>query len=276
MTLAAAEAARPPRTARSGAWVAARLRWVLPPVAGLAGLLVLWWFGGLVIASNPRLVAFTGFAPAPALAAFVDLIISGDAWKAAAPSLSRVLQGLLAAAVIGIPVGIATGLLPLLERATQLPFQILRMVSPLSWMPVAVLAFPTWNGAIVFLIAAAAVWPIVFATAAGVKRIDPAWLAVGRTLGGNGFALVRVIVVRAVAPDILTGFRLALGVAWIVLVPAEFLGVTSGLGYAINDARDTLEYDRLAALVLLIGLIGFLLDGLAAALLDRARWTPTA
>lgn len=255
-----------------GGW----MRWVAPPLTGLLGLFALWWLGGAIIASTPRLTAFVGFAPAPALAAFVELIGSGDAWRAAAPSLSRVLQGLAVAALAGIPVGIAVGLLPLLERAVQLPFQILRMVSPLSWMPVAVLAFPTWNGAIVFLIAAAAVWPIVFATAAGVKRIDPAWLAVGRTLGGHGLALVRVIVVRAVAPDILTGFRLALGVAWIVLVPAEFLGVTSGLGYAINDARDTLEYDRLAALVLLIGLIGFALDALAAALLDRARWTPTA
>ncbi|MFL9828089.1 ABC transporter permease [Rhodoplanes sp. SY1] len=264
------------RAGLSGGQLAGYLRWAAPPAAGLVGLFALWWIGGLVIASSPRLVAFTGFAPAPALAAFGDLITSGDAWKAAAPSLSRVLQGLVVAALIGIPVGIAIGLLPLVERAVQLPFQILRMVSPLAWMPVAVLAFPTWNGAIVFLIAAAAIWPIVFATAAGVKRIDPAWIAVGRTLGGRGFALVRVVVVRAVAPDILTGFRLALGVAWIVLVPAEFLGVTSGLGYAINDARDTLEYDRLAALVLLIGLIGFALDALAAALLDRARWTPTA
>ncbi len=255
---------------------AAVLRWGVPPLAGLVGLFGVWWLGGWIIASNPRLIAFVGFAPAPALAAFGDLIVSGDAWRAAAPSLSRVLQGLLAATLIGIPIGIAIGQFPTLERAVQLPFQIMRMVSPLSWMPIAILAFPTWNGAIVFLIASAAVWPIVFATAAGVKRIDPAWIAVGRTLGGRGFALVRVIVVRAVAPDILTGLRLALGVAWVVLVPAEFLGVTSGLGYAINDARDTLQYDRLAALILLIGLIGFALDAIAAALLHRARWTPTA
>ena len=99
--------------------------------------------------------------------------------------------------------------------------------------------FPTWDGAIVFLITAAAIWPIVFATAAGVKRIDPVWLAMARNLGGRTLAVLRAIVVPAVAQDMLTGLRLALGVAWIVLVPAEFLGVTSGLGYAINDARDT-------------------------------------
>jgi NitT/TauT family transport system permease protein len=259
-----------------GARARAHLRWLAAPAAGLAGLIGLWWLGGFLISSNPRLHGFAGFAPQPALAALVDLVVSGDAWRAAWPSLWRVLQGLLAAFLIGMPVGITVGLLPTLERATQLPFQILRMVSPLAWMPIAIMAFPTWDGAIVFLIAAAAVWPVLFATAAGVKRIDPAWLAVGRTLGGRGFQLVRVIVVRAVAPDILTGFRLALGIAWVVLVPAEFLGVTSGLGYAINDARDTLEYDRLAALVVLIGLIGFVLDAFAAALLARTRWTPTA
>jgi len=253
-----------------------RVRWALPPVIGTAALFAIWWVCGLIIASTPRLAAFVGFAPAPALAAFADLIISGDAWRAATPSLSRVMQGLLAATVIGIPIGIAIGELPTLERALQLPFQILRMVSPLSWMPIAILAFPSWNGAIAFLITAAAVWPIVFATSAGVKRIDPAWIAVGRTLGGRRMALIRVIVARAVAPDIITGLRLALGVAWIVLVPAEFLGVTSGLGYAINDARDTLQYDRLAALILLIGLIGFVLDAIAAALLARVRWIPTA
>lgn len=246
------------------------------PLAGMAALLGLWWLGGWLIAGNPRLSAFTGFAPAPALQAFAALLTSGDALRAILPSLSRVLQGLAFGFLIGVPIGLALGAFPLLERALQLPFQILRMVSPLSWMPIAILAFPTWDGAIVFLIAAAAIWPIVFATAAGVKRIDPAWLSVGRTLGGRGTGLLQRIILPAVAPDILTGVRLALGTAWIVLVPAEFLGVTSGLGYAINDARDTLSYDRLAALVLLIGLIGFALDLILAHWSSRARWTPTA
>jgi NitT/TauT family transport system permease protein len=96
-----------------------------------------------------------------------------------------------------------------------------------------------------------------------------------RNLGGKPLAVLHRVIIPAVAQDILTGFRLALGVAWIVLVPAEYLGVTSGLGYAINDARDTLSYDRLAALVLLIGLIGYALDGLVANLLARVRWTPS-
>lgn len=262
----------PEEGSRSNASVLLQTVW--PPALGILGLLLVWWLAGLVIEATPRLVAFTGFAPAPTLASFWQLVASGDAWQAAAPSLARVLGGLGWGLAFGAPIGLALGLLPLLEKALQLPFQILRMVSPLSWMPIAILAFPSWDGAIVFLIAAAAVWPIVFATAAGVKRIDPAWLSVGRTLGGRGLPLIGRIVIPAVLPDLLTGLRLALGIAWIVLVPAEFLGVTSGLGYAINDARDTLSYDRLAALVLLIGLIGFLLDLVLASALKRVSWTP--
>lgn len=246
------------------------------PVVGIIGLGVLWQIGGLAISTNPALESFSDFAPAPALAAFVDLVGSGTALDAAVPSLLRVCCGLLVAFIIGAPIGLALGLCPLIEKALQAPFQLLRMISPLAWMPIAVLAFPTWDTAIVFLIAAAAIWPILFATAAGVKRIDPAWIIVGRSHGGGRFGILRAIILPAIAPEILTGLRLALGVAWIVLVPAEYLGVTSGLGYAINDARDTLSYDVLTAFVLLIGLIGFSLDFLLVCALKRASWTPTA
>jgi hypothetical protein len=138
-----------PASQSHAAHIAAGLRWLAPPAAGLVGLLGLWWLGGWIIASSPRLAAFTGFAPAPTLKSFAGLIVSGGAWHAAGPSLSRVMQGLAVAFLAGVPVGIAVGLLPILARAAQLPFQILRMISPLSWMPIAILAFPTWDGAIV-------------------------------------------------------------------------------------------------------------------------------
>jgi NitT/TauT family transport system permease protein len=247
-----------------------------PAATGVAAVLALWWIAGLLFEGYPRFAAFRGFTIGPTFGAFAQLVASGDAWRAAAPSLWRVLQGLSWAFIIGAPVGLAVGNSIFVERMTQLPFQILRMVSPLAWMPIAVLAFPTWDGAIVFLITAAAVWSIVFATAASVKRIDPLWLAMSRNLGGSPLAVLTAVIIPAVAQDMLTGLRLALGVAWIVLVPAEFLGVTSGLGYAINDARDTLSYDRLTALILLIGMIGYVFDAFIAAAINKARWTPTA
>ncbi|MCC0806828.1 ABC transporter permease [Methylobacterium sp. W2] len=244
------------------------------PFLGLLSLLGLWFVAGRLLASDPASIAFTGFGPGPALASFVELVTSGEALRAAVPSLSRIGQGLAYAFLLGAPLGLLMGASPLAERALQPPFQLLRMVSPLAWMPVAVLAFPSWDGAIVFLITAAAIWPILFSTAAGVKRIDPVWLTLARNLGASRLGILRRIIVPAVLQDILTGLRLALGVAWIVLVPAEYLGVTSGLGYAINDARDTLSYDRLAALVLLIGLIGYALDSGLGRLAARARWIP--
>lgn len=247
-----------------------------PPLVGLFGLFAVWQIGCQAMASSASFSVFADFAPGAALFALKGLLGSGAALEAAWPSLLRVAGGLLAAFLIGAPIGLAIGLYPILERSLQVPFQFLRMISPLAWMPVAVLAFPTWDTAIIFLIAAAAVWPIIFATAAGVKRVDPAWIIVGRSHGGSPVGIIHRIILPAVIPDLLTGIRLALGVAWIVLVPAEYLGVTSGLGYAINDARDTLSYDVLAALILLIGLIGFGLDFVLLRALKRASWVPAS
>ena len=254
----------------------------LPPLARYAGLLhaaigmgclfLMWWIGGRLVAASPNMFAFADFAPEPALSRLWDMVQSGEAWAMTAPSLMRVGYGLAIAIAIGVPLGIAIGRIAVLRAITNIPFQFLRMISPLSWMPIAVMAFATWDGAIIFLIAVAAVWPIVFATASGVRRIDPAWLKVARNLGARPWHMLTTVILPAVAVDILTGIRLALGVAWIVLVPAEYLGVTSGLGYAINDARDTLEYDRLAATVVIIGVIGFALDFLCQQAVQRLNW----
>ncbi|MBY6200982.1 ABC transporter permease [Maritalea mobilis] len=239
---------------------------------GLAILMGLWWLGGWAVADNPRLFAFSNFAPEPTLTRLWQMIQSGEVIEMSVPSLERVGLGLIYAVAIGVPVGILIGRAPRVNEISNVPFQFLRMISPLSWMPIAVLAFDTWDGAIVFLIIMAAVWPILFSTAAGVRRIDPAWLKVARNLGANPFHTLFVVILPAIAVDILTGIRLALGVAWVVLVPAEYLGVTSGLGYAINDARDTLDYARLAATVVVIGIIGFGLDAMAGQLIRKFNW----
>lgn len=241
-------------------------------VIGILCLLLAWWFGGWLIASNPDTSSFADFAPAPAFSRLIDLIQSGAVLQAVIPSLERIGLGLFWAAVIGVPVGVAIGLYMSLQKVTNVPFQFLRMISPLAWMPIAVLAFSTWDGAIIFLIVVAAVWPILFSTAQGVRRIDPLWFKVARNLGADSIQMIRKIVLPAIGQDIFAGIRLAVGVAWIVLVPAEYLGVTSGLGYAINDARDTLEYDTLAAMVVVIGVIGFILDGICVKLIKRFSW----
>ncbi len=271
---AATSRARPVHTPHRG-WEALKgfaLSRIAFPLTGIALLLALWWLGGWAIERNEDIAAFAGFAPAPAFAALIKLLGSGNIWDVIHPSLYRIGMGLMWAVLIGAPVGVAIGLYGALREVTHVPFQFLRMISPLAWMPVAVLAFATWDGAIVFLIAVAAVWPVLFSSAQGVRRIDPLWFKVARNLGASSTQMLRRIILPAIGQDIFAGIRLAVGVAWIVLVPAEYLGVTSGLGYAINDARDTLEYDTLAAMVVVIGVIGFFLDGVCVALIKRFSW----
>jgi NitT/TauT family transport system permease protein len=251
---------------------AALLSRILYPVAGVGALLAIWWLGGWIIVQNPDTAPFAGFAPQPTFARLLELLGDGAVAKAVVPSLQRIGLGLLWAVALGVPVGVGIGLFASLREITHLPFQFLRMISPLAWMPIAVLAFPSWDGAIVFLIAVAAIWPIIFSTAQGVRRIDPLWFKVARNLGAGGLQMLRRIILPAIGQDIFAGIRLAVGVAWIVLVPAEYLGVTSGLGYAINDARDTLEYDTLAAMVVVIGILGFFLDGICVRLINRFSW----
>lgn len=241
-------------------------------VAGILFLLITWWFGGWLIQQNPDISSFADFAPEPTFKRLIELIQNGAIINAIVPSMERIGLGLLWAVVIGVPVGVAIGLFVSLRSITHVPFQFLRMISPLAWMPIAVLAFSSWDGAIIFLITIAAIWPILFSTAQGVRRIDPLWFKVARNLGADHVQMLRRIILPAIGQDIFAGIRLAVGVAWIVLVPAEYLGVTSGLGYAINDARDTLEYDTLAAIVVVIGILGFLLDGICVSLIKRFSW----
>lgn len=241
-------------------------------IIGILALLLAWWLGGWLIEQNPDISSFADFAPEPAFARLVELTQNGAVFKAVVPSMQRIGLGLLWAVLIGVPVGVTIGLFASMREISHVPFQFLRMISPLAWMPIAVLAFATWDSAIVFLITIAAIWPILFSTAQGVRRIDPLWFKVARNLGASGFQMLRRIILPAIGQDIFAGIRLAVGVAWIVLVPAEYLGVTSGLGYAINDARDTLEYDTLAAMVVVIGIIGFLLDAVCVTLIKKFSW----
>lgn len=232
----------------------------------------MWWLGGHFISKNPQTASFAGFGLLPTLQAFPELWGSGKLQSAIHASGYRLGAGLTIAIVLGVPIGILMGRLKLFRDLSNSAFQFLRMVSPLSWMPIAVLVFSSWDGSIVFLVAIASVWSVMFATAAGLAKVDPAWFKVARNLGASPLQMLLRIIVPAIAFDIFTGIRLALGVAWVVLVPAELLGVTSGLGYAIKDARETLSYHHLTAMVLTIGVIGYALDTCCVLLIKRFSW----
>jgi NitT/TauT family transport system permease protein len=147
-----------------------------------------------------------------------------------------------------------------LNASASPAFQFLRMISPLSWMPLAVMVFGVGDRPIYFLLTFAAVWPILLATAEGVGRLQPSWLRLAASLSATRWETLRYIIIPGILSHVVTGLRLAIGIVWIVLVPCEMLGVSAGLGYFILDTRDRLAYSELTAMVLIIGLLGFLLD----------------
>jgi NitT/TauT family transport system permease protein len=237
--------------------------------SGLAALVALWATGIHLLEND---LAMAGaLSPMHTFQTLYKLVVENALTLHALTSLRRVLVGLSIALAIGVPLGLAVGSLRALEQSTNSAFQFLRMISPLSWMPVAVMVFGIGDAPIYFLLSFAAVWPILLNTAAGVKQLDPGWLMLARSLGATPSELLFRLILPGVVGHILTGVRLAIGIIWIVLVPCEMLGVSSGLGYFILDTRDRLAYSELMAVIVLIGALGFLLDSGAQAL--HRRWT---
>lgn len=231
---------------------------------GLAGLLLLllaWWGATELLAAEGSLAR--RFSPALALPALGRLVMESELWLHVFTSLKRVLVGLGFALLSGVPLGLLIGTSRIAEALTSPGFQFLRMVSPLSWMPIAVLVFGVGDPPVYFLLSAVAIWPIMLSTAAGVQQLNPHWLLLSKSLAATRWETLSRIMIPGTLSQVLTGLRLAIGIAWIVLVPCEMLGVQAGLGYFILDTRDRLAYEELMAVILVIGVIGYALDALA-------------
>lgn len=247
----------------------------LPWLCGLGGLFLLfalWWLGCALFGTGQGLAAM--FAPQATLVSLVELLGRAELYQHVGVSLRRILVGLTLALLVGVPLGLLVGASRQLEWATTPAFQFLRMISPLSWMPIAVMLMGVGDRPIYFLLAFAAVWPILLNTAAGVKSLDPRWLQLTRSLSATRWETLSRVILPGVLGHVLTGVRLAIGILWIVLVPCEMLGVSAGLGYYILDTRDRLAYSELMAMVLLIGALGFCLDAAARALYRRWSHVP--
>jgi NitT/TauT family transport system permease protein len=241
-----------------------RLRTALLASAGIIAAFLLWQTIGMVVLAFSRESRFQDFLPdfmpVPAIMALMHLLLEPQFYQSLFASLVRILTGIVISLVIGISGGLLVGHFKTLEKITSMPLQFLRMVSPIAWMPIALLMLPGFEWAIIFIIAVSTIWPVMLNTIHGVHRINRNWILMARNQGARESQLLFKVILPGAMPMILNGIRQALGVAWIVLVPAEFLGVTSGLGYLINDARDSIEYSRMIAVILAIGLVGFILD----------------
>lgn len=231
-------------------------------IPGLAIIIILWW-----LATRSLTGMFLAFTPANTLNALIKMLADGSLLHNTLISLQRVCVGLFFAMVIGLPVGILMGYFRTLEQLSMPVLQLLRMISPLSWMPVAVMVLGVGDHPVWFLLSFAAVWPVIFSTASGVKQLSPHWLIQARAASATPWEVLCYVVLPGILGHIFTGIRLAIGILWIVLVPCEMLGVSSGLGYAILDARDSLDYSGLMAVIVTIGITGFLMDCLMRCLL---------
>jgi NitT/TauT family transport system permease protein len=246
-----------------------KIKNALPSIALLALLIALWWW---VVVATDSLIFPT---PAQVVTGTIELAADGTLWEHITASLFRVGTGFLLAVLVAVPMGLWMGRVDGAYRTLNPVFQIMRPISPIAWIPLAILWFGVGDVSPVFLIFIAAVFPMIVQTASGVHTIERRYLHAAQNFGVSRGTLFRRVIVPAVLPEIVVGMRIGLGVAWLVVVAAEMIALHSGLGYLIIDSRNAgNRYDLVIAGMIIIGLIGLLLDGLMRLLegLKSVRW----
>ena len=209
----------------------------------------------------------------PAAGSWVAWAFSGELPHDALSSLFRILVGFTLGAGLALPLGLLMGSRPLLHDLLDPVLQLLRPIPPIAYIPLAILWFGLGNTPAFFLIALGAFFPVLMNTVAGVRSVDAIYLRAARNLGAGEWTLFRRVVVPAAMPYILTGVRVGIGVAFIVVIVAEMIAVNAGLGYRILEAREYFWSDKVIAGMISIGLCGLGID-LAMARLNLwlLRW----
>jgi nitrate/nitrite transport system permease protein len=175
-------------------------------------------------------------------------------------SLARVGLGYLLAALVAIPLGFVIGMSPLVYRALDPFIQVLKPISPLAWMPLALYTIKDSSISGIFVIFICSVWPMLINTAFGVASVRREWLNVARTLEVTPLRRAFEVILPAAAPTILTGMRISMGIAWLVIVAAEMLVGGTGIGYFVWNEWNNLSLPNVIFAILMIGIVGMLLD----------------
>jgi nitrate/nitrite transport system permease protein len=249
----------PSRASRlmSGFWLA-----VLPPVLGI-GLLALVW--EMVSVGTGKSIPSPIETFEQAVVLFSDPFYSkgpndqGVGWNVLS-SLKRVAMGFGMAAVVGIPVGFMIGRFGFLSRMFNPLISLLRPVSPLAWLPIGLLVFKGANPAAIWTIFICSIWPMIINTAVGVQRVPSDYMNVARVLNLSEWKIVTKILFPAVLPYMLTGVRLAVGTAWLVIVAAEMLTGGVGIGFWVWDEWNNLNVKNIIIAIFVIGIVGLLLE----------------
>ena len=246
-----------------------RLRQSLPGIAIIVVLLAAWW----LLVGATRSVIFP--TPWQVVTGTMELVRDGTLWQHIGASLGRVGAGFLLAVAVGVPLGLWMGWMRGAYDTLNPLFQILRPISPIAWIPIAILWFGVGNASPIYLIFISSVFPMIVQTVAGVHTIEKRYLRAAENFGVSRYTLFTQVVIPAVLPQIIVGMRIGLGVAWLVVVAAEMIALNSGLGYLIMDSRNAgNRYDLVIASMIIIGVIGLLLDGMTRLLerLDTVKW----
>jgi NitT/TauT family transport system permease protein len=242
---------------------------VLPALAVIAVLIAVWW---AVVALTHSVVFPT---PWQVVTGTAELARDGTLFEHIFASLFRVGVGFGLAVLVAVPLGLWMGWVRGAYVTLNPLFQILRPISPIAWIPIAILWFGVGNVSPIFLIFLASVFPMVVQTTVGVHTIEKRYLRAAANFGVSRATLFRQVVLPAVLPQVIVGMRIGLGVAWLVVVAAEMIALRSGLGYLIIDSRNAgNRYDLVIAGMIIIGVIGLMLDGIMRLLerLKSVRW----
>jgi NitT/TauT family transport system permease protein len=228
----------------------------LAPAVGVIALVVAVWWG--VVAATGSVIFPTPWA---VVVGTVELIRDGSLWRHIGASLWRVGTGFALAAALAVPLGLWMGWVRGAFDTLNPVFQMLRPISPIAWIPIAILWFGVGDASPIFLIFISSLFPMVVQTIAGVHTIERRYLRAAENFGVSRYTLFSQVVIPAVLPQIVVGMRIGLGVAWLVVVAAEMIALRSGLGYLIIDARNAgNRYDLVIAGMIIIGTIGLMLD----------------
>ncbi|EGT4370387.1 nitrate ABC transporter, permease protein [Cronobacter malonaticus] len=255
------------------ATVNALLARVVPAILGLALLVIAWQIAAVSSKGFPTPLSTLDSA----LTLFADPFYNdgpndqGIGWNVLA-SLSRVAVGFGLAALVGIPLGFLIGRFTFLGRMFNPLIALLRPVSPLAWLPIGLLLFQKAEPASSWTIFICSIWPMVINTAEGVKRIPEDYLNVARVLQLSEWTVMRRILFPAVLPAVLTGVRLSIGIAWLVIVAAEMLTGGLGIGFWIWNEWNNLNVENILIAIVIIGVVGLLLEQGLMLIAHRFSW----
>jgi NitT/TauT family transport system permease protein len=246
-----------------------RLKQSLPSIIVAAVLVAVWWLA--VIYTDSKIFP----TPKKVVEGTLELARDGSLWEHIAASLMRVGAGFGIAVLFAIPLGLWMGRVHGAFVTLNPIFQILRPISPIAWIPISILWFGVGNASPIYLIFIASVFPMIVQTTVGVHTIEKRFLRAADNFDAPRGKFFLQVVLPATLPQIITGMRIGLGVAWLVVVAAEMIALRSGLGYMIMDARNAgNRYELVVAGMIIIGLIGLALDGIMRLLegMKIVRW----